>query len=102
MTRLTGLLLAATMSVMLLWLLVGCASEGNGNGGQQQQETVQEETAQRKPAGSYVTCSVGPYFGKAGENEPCLAPGPETPKDDILYCEGTSRADVNPVYDRCY
>ncbi len=53
----------------------------------------------------YVSCSVGPHFGKAGPGEPCVAPGPETPKDDILYCPGKSRADADPVSDyeyRCY
>jgi hypothetical protein len=54
MTRLTGLLLAVTMSVMLVWLLASCARDGQQKG---EPPTAADQQATWWPAaGEEVVC----------------------------------------------
>jgi hypothetical protein len=43
----------------------------------------------------YVACVLDPIYGFGKADTECPAPGPDTPKEHIVYCRGTSRTDVN-------
>ena len=89
MQRLRLVLLAATLLVAMTVsvLVLGLSFVG---------QTEQPEWAaglRELPAG-YVACDVDPVYGMGKADYDCHAPGPDTPQENILYCEGP-RAQVD-------
>ena len=77
-----ALLAAVTATVLILVLTPGI-------------NLWQSESEESGVPAGYVTCEVDPTYGIGKSDYSCDPPGPDTPQEHIVYCEGTSRKEVN-------